>query len=65
MTELEPNETRALALLCDGWTYADIAAKLKCEKSVVTNILTRVRIKIGALNAHHAVAIALREKIIE
>jgi DNA-binding CsgD family transcriptional regulator len=64
MGELTPNEVKALAHLSEGRTYADIACVLRCEESVVKNILLRVRVKMGALNGAHAVAIALREKII-
>ncbi len=64
MVELLPSELRALALLSEGWTYADIATVMSCGPSVVKNTLVSVRTKLGAMNAPHAVAIALREKLI-
>jgi DNA-binding CsgD family transcriptional regulator len=62
---LEDRELRALALFAEGWTYADVSTKTGMTESVVKNLLVNIRRKIGAANLHHAVAIALREKIIE
>jgi DNA-binding CsgD family transcriptional regulator len=62
--ELLPEERKALALLAEGWPQDEIASALQVEPSALKNILLRARKKIGAKNAHHAVSIVLREKLL-
>lgn len=62
--ELLPEEKKALALLAEGWPQDEIASGMGLEPSILKNILVRARIKLGARNAHHAVSIALREKLL-
>jgi DNA-binding CsgD family transcriptional regulator len=62
--ELLPEERKALALLAEGWPQDEIAEAMGFSPSIVKNILVRARRKLGANNAHHAVSIALREKLL-
>ncbi len=64
MVELTNLELKSLGLLAQGWTYKDIACAMGVAESTVKNLLVHTRRKIGASNACHAVAIALREKLI-
>lgn len=64
MEELTAEEVKALALLAEGWNHADIASVLGMKKHLAVALLNRVRVKLAATNGPHAVATAIREKII-
>jgi DNA-binding NarL/FixJ family response regulator len=62
--ELTTEERKALALLAEGWPQDEIAEAMGFVPSIVKNMLVRARKKLGARNAHHAVSIALRERLL-
>jgi DNA-binding CsgD family transcriptional regulator len=53
-----------LALVADGHTHRQIAARLGTTATAVTRQLQRIYVRLGAVNAPHAVAIALRSGFI-
>jgi DNA-binding CsgD family transcriptional regulator len=62
--KLSDRELEALSLLAEGATHKEIARDWGISHRTVEIHTTRVRIKLGAKTAAHAVAIGVREKII-
>lgn len=58
--ELTVVQRYLLALLADGHTHAYIGRRIGKSKSATQNQLSRLYRQIGARNAPHAVAIAIR-----
>ena len=61
---LGPRAREALALARDGLTMNTIAERMGVSAETVRKHLYRARIALRARNTTHAVAIALREKLI-
>ena len=64
MTQLSERETQFLQLAADGYRYADIATEMHLHMSYVKRRLCEVEHKLGADSITHAVAMALRRKLI-
>lgn len=60
-----PAELAVLRLAADGHSVPEIAALLTKGEATVKGQLLRVRLKLDARNTTHAVAIALRGRLIE
>lgn len=58
--ELDVVERFLLALVADGQTHASIGRRIGKGKSATTMQLSRIYKRLGARNAPHAVAIAIR-----
>jgi DNA-binding NarL/FixJ family response regulator len=62
---LTPREREILQLLADGMSNADVAAKLFISQETVKSHVRHILTKLEADTRTHAVAIALREAIID
>jgi DNA-binding NarL/FixJ family response regulator len=62
---LTPRERQILQLLADGMSNADVAAKLFISQETVKSHVRHILAKLEADTRTHAVAIALRESIID
>ena len=62
---LTTREREILQLLADGMSNADVAAKLFISQETVKSHVRHILAKLEADTRTHAVAIALREAIIE
>ncbi len=62
---LTPREREILQLLADGMSNADVAAKLFISQETVKSHVRHILAKLEADTRTHAVAIALRESIID
>jgi DNA-binding NarL/FixJ family response regulator len=62
---LTPREREILKLLADGMSNADVAAKLFISQETVKSHVRHILAKLEADTRTHAVAIALRESIID
>jgi DNA-binding NarL/FixJ family response regulator len=62
---LTPREREILQLLADGMSNADVAAKLFISQETVKSHVRHILTKLEADTRTHAVAIALRESIID
>ena len=62
--DITPQQRRILALLAEGATRDDIAAKLFLSERTVKKHLYMVNRRIGARNVVHAVALAIRAGLI-
>ena len=65
MEVLTPREREILQLLADGMSNADVAAKLFISQETVKSHVRHILTKLEADTRTHAVAIALREAIID
>lgn len=63
-TELTPSELRTLVLLADGYSKPQIARATSWTFETLKSHTTRIRLKLGARNITHAVAIAIRNGLI-
>ena len=62
---LTPRERQILQLLADGMSNADVAAKLFISQETVKSHVRHILAKLEADTRTHAVAIAIRESIID
>jgi DNA-binding NarL/FixJ family response regulator len=62
---LTPREREILQLLADGMSNADVAAKLFISQETVKSHVRHILAKLEADTRTHAVAIALRDAIID
>ena len=62
---LTPREREILQLLADGMSNADVAAKLFISQETVKSHVRHILTKLEADTRTHAVAIALRDSIID
>ena len=62
---LTPREREILQLLADGMSNGDVAAKLFISQETVKSHVRHILAKLEADTRTHAVAIALRESIID
>ena len=62
---LTPREREILQLLADGMSNADVAAKLFISQETVKSHVRHILAKLEADTRTHAVAIAIRESIID
>ena len=62
---LTPRERQILQLLADGMSNADVAARLYISQETVKSHVRHILAKLEADTRTHAVAIALRESIID
>jgi len=62
--DLSPRERECLLWAADGKTDGEIATILGISKPTVTKHILSAREKLGAVTKAHAIAVALREKII-
>lgn len=60
-----PAELAILKAIADGLTVPEVALLLEKGEPTVKSQLARVRLKVGARNTSHAVAIALRRGLIQ
>ncbi len=65
MRTLSPRQRELLPLLAAGLTYVQIARQLHISIGTVKGHCTKLYRKLGANCAAHAVAIALRDGLIE
>ena len=61
---LSRREAQVLHLAAEGWEYQEIGDRLGITRATVRNHMVSVRRKLGARNSLHALAIALRRKLI-
>lgn len=64
MRPLDENELDALSLFANGKTSDEIAVALRVSKSMVQHYLRVASRKLGARNRIHAVAIAVRDRLV-
>lgn len=64
MPKLTPREVECLQWVSKGMTAAETAAQLNLSERTVEHYLESATQKLGAQNRTQAVAIALREKLI-
>jgi DNA-binding HTH domain-containing proteins len=64
-SDLTATEHRVLLALAEGLTYEEAGERLRVSKESVKDHLKQVRQKFGARNTPHAIAIALREGVIQ
>jgi DNA-binding CsgD family transcriptional regulator len=62
--ELSPHEVRCLRLAAAGLTCEETAARLGRGPETVKSHLGRARLKLGARNTVHAVALAMSADLI-
>ena len=62
---LTAREREILKLLADGMSNSDVAAKLFISQETVKSHVRHILTKLGADTRTHAVAIALRESMID
>jgi len=63
--DLSPAQLRAITLVSQGYTRTEAAALLGCKEETVKTHLRNVTQRLGAKNAPHAVAICIREGLID
>jgi DNA-binding CsgD family transcriptional regulator len=63
-TDLSPAQRRILVLLADGYSKPQIARATGWSYETLKDYTERIRLKLGARNITHAVAIAIRSGII-
>lgn len=63
-TELTPAQNRILLLLSDGWSKPQIARATGWGFEALRYHTEKIRLKLGARNTTHAVAIAIRNGLI-
>jgi two-component system NarL family response regulator len=56
---------RILQLLADGNSFIYVARELGKSEQMIKNYMVQIRAKLGADNTTHAVAMALRRKMID
>jgi DNA-binding CsgD family transcriptional regulator len=61
---LSPRQKTILLHLSDGLTVPEIAARLKLSETSVKTFIARAGRKLGAKSQLHAVAVALRQRLI-
>lgn len=59
-----PREAEILALSAEGYTSGEIGKKLYLSTETVKSYHKKIKLKLGARNAVHAVVIAIREGFI-
>ena len=62
---LTPRLRQVLELVAEGYRSEDIAAELNISRHTVKNYMDRILDRLGARDRSEAVAIALREGILE
>ena len=62
---LTPRERQILQLLADGMSNAEVAAKLYISQETVKSHVRHILAKLEADTRTHAVAIAIRDSIID
>jgi two-component system, NarL family, response regulator len=62
---LTPRLREVLSLVAEGYSTADVARELRLSKHTVKNYMERIFQRLGARDRTEAVAIALREGILE
>jgi DNA-binding NarL/FixJ family response regulator len=62
---LTPRLTEVLSLVAEGYNTAEIARELQLSRHTVKNYMERIFQRLGARDRTEAVAIALREGILE
>jgi DNA-binding CsgD family transcriptional regulator len=65
MRQLDPLELQALTLFANGRSADEIAVTLEVSRSIAQHYLRVAARKLGARNRVHAVAIAVRQGLIE
>lgn len=63
-TDLSPSQLRLLVMLADGYSKPQIARATGWRYETLKSSAERIRLKLGARNTTHAVAIAIRNGII-
>lgn len=63
-TELSPRERDVLSLLSIGQSRTQVADKLRISEHTIKAYLDSARAKLGAMNATHAVSLALHQGLI-
>lgn len=63
-TDLSPAQNRLLLLLADGYSKPEIARATGWSYETLKDYSERIRLKLGARNTTHAVAIAIRNGLI-
>ncbi len=63
--DLTPRETDVLALMVEGLTNPQIAARLVVSRATVRTHVSSILMKLGAATRSEAVALALRHKLIQ
>ena len=58
-------DIKILQLISEGLKYEEISQKLGLSKATIKNRMWRCYYKLGAINAPHAMAIAMREGYIK
>jgi DNA-binding CsgD family transcriptional regulator len=64
MRPLDPNELHALTLFANGKSADEIASELEVSQSMAHHYLRVAARKLGARNRVHAVAIAVRKRLV-
>jgi DNA-binding CsgD family transcriptional regulator len=64
MRPLDPNELQALTLFANGKSADEIASELEVSQSMAHHYLRVAARKLGARNRVHAVAIAVRKRLV-
>ncbi|WP_369214420.1 LuxR C-terminal-related transcriptional regulator [Streptomyces flavofungini] len=64
MTKLPPRELEVLKLVAGGFTHKEIGERLGITHKGVTATFNRALLRLGALNAPHAVHLAVQEGIL-
>jgi DNA-binding NarL/FixJ family response regulator len=62
---LTPRLREVLSLVAEGYSTAEVARELRLSKHTVKNYMERIFQRLGARDRTEAVAIALREGILE
>jgi DNA-binding CsgD family transcriptional regulator len=62
---LTHSEIRVIILVADGASDKDIAQDMRVSVSTAKTYATRARIKVGARNRAHLVAIAMRAGLVQ
>jgi DNA-binding NarL/FixJ family response regulator len=65
MIQLTARELEVLQLIANGFTHAEIGEQLGITGKGVTAAVNRMLLRLGALNAPHAVLLAVRAGILE
>lgn len=65
VARLSPRERELLELLSDGLANKQIARRLGLSESTVKGYLSELFEKLGAADRAHAVALALRSRVIQ
>lgn len=61
---LSPREVEVLALAADGLTHEEMARRMFIARTSVERHILNARVKLGGSNCTHAVAIALRLRLL-